>query len=123
MPLTPGTVTFELFGPDNATCQAPAVFTSDPIALTLDTWTGTAETTGFAPAQPGVYRWIATYSGDDVVPPNPAESTVCGDVLETQVVQAQPAIIDARDERDPRRGDLRHRHAHRPAKPRPPTAA
>ena len=92
VPLTPGTVTFELFGPDNATCQAPAVFTSEPIALTLDTLTGTAETTGFAPAQPGVYRWIATYSGDDAVPPNPAESTVCGDVLETQVVQAQPAI-------------------------------
>jgi Ca2+-binding RTX toxin-like protein len=92
VPLTPGTVTFELFGPDNATCQAPAVFTSDPIALTLDGLTGTAATTGFAPAQPGVYRWIATYSGDDAVPPNPAESTACGDALETQVVQAQPAI-------------------------------
>ncbi len=56
-----GTITLELYGPDDPTC-APAnlVFTSTPVPLSA----GTATSPPFTPLEPGTYRWIATYSGD-----------------------------------------------------------
>jgi hypothetical protein len=54
-----GTVTFNLFGPDNASCSGSPIHTST-VALSG----GTATSSGFSPTAPGVYRWTATYSGD-----------------------------------------------------------
>ena len=55
-----GTVTFNLYGPDDATCASPAIFTSGPIALS-----GASATSGdFTTTQVGTYRWRATYNGD-----------------------------------------------------------
>ncbi|MCU1396803.1 MAG: hypothetical protein JWM34_5231 [Ilumatobacteraceae bacterium] len=56
------TVTFNLFGPNDATCSKPAIFTSTK-ALSL-TEPGTATSDAFATTAPGVYLWTATYSGD-----------------------------------------------------------
>lgn len=56
-----GTVTFTLYGPDDATCATAPVFTSPAVVLAGN---GTATSTAFAPTAPGVYRWRAAYSGD-----------------------------------------------------------
>jgi hypothetical protein len=56
-----GTVTFTLYGPDDATCANAPAFTSPAAALAAN---GTATSASFAPTAPGVYRWRAAYSGD-----------------------------------------------------------
>jgi Neocarzinostatin family len=54
-----GTVTFTLFGPDDATCGGPPVFTSaKPLAG------GAATSAPFTPTSAGTYRWRAAYGGD-----------------------------------------------------------
>ena len=56
-----GTVTFNLFGPGDATCTAPPVFTSNVSVLTRQI----VVTSGsFTPAAAGTYQWVATYNGD-----------------------------------------------------------
>jgi hypothetical protein len=55
-----GTLTFNLFGPDNATCSGAPIFTSTkPV-------TGNANYTSdsFTTTQAGTYRWVTSYSGD-----------------------------------------------------------
>ncbi|HEX3623159.1 MAG TPA: hypothetical protein VHT97_12665 [Acidimicrobiales bacterium] len=80
-----GTVTFTLFGPDNATCTGAPVFTSvKPV-----NGNGTYPSDSFTPSAPGVYRWIATYSGDAN---NAPTATPCGDPLEQVTVNALPTI-------------------------------
>jgi hypothetical protein len=65
-----GTLSFRLFGPGDSTCIAPPVFTvSTPVSAN-----GTFSSTGFAPAAPGQYRFIASYSGDAG---NSATATPC----------------------------------------------
>jgi hypothetical protein len=54
-----GTVTFQLFGPNDSTCGGMPVFTS---TKTLSG--GSATSDSFVPATAGTYRWIATYNGD-----------------------------------------------------------
>ena len=55
-----GTVTFELYGPNNANCTGNPVFTSTvPIAAN-----GTATSASYTPDAAGTYRWIADYNGD-----------------------------------------------------------
>ena len=56
-----GTITFVLYGPNDATCTT-AVFTSNAIAVNGNgTYTSAP---GFAPVAAGTYRWRAFYSGD-----------------------------------------------------------
>ena len=55
-----GTMTFTLFGPDDATCGGTPIFTS------IKDVTGNASYTSdsFIPTAPGTYRWVAEgYSG------------------------------------------------------------
>jgi uncharacterized repeat protein (TIGR01451 family) len=66
---TYGSVTFALYGPDDATCATTPVFTST-VALTATdngdgTASGTAASGSFTPTATGTYRWIAAYNGDD----------------------------------------------------------
>ncbi|MDQ6837264.1 MAG: hypothetical protein M3137_02690, partial [Actinomycetota bacterium] len=73
--------TFNLFGPNDATCTGPAVFTS---TVTVD-GSGSYNSGSFtAVAQPGIYRFVASYSGDAnnaAVGP-----TACADPAESVVV-------------------------------------
>ncbi len=57
----PGTITFLLYGPNDATCTT-AIFTSNAIAVNGN---GTyASAPGFTTVAAGTYRWRAFYSGD-----------------------------------------------------------
>ena len=81
-----GTVTFTLYGPDDATCTGTAVFTASNVALS----SGTAGSGTFTPTTAGTYRWVASYSGDAN---NEAVTSPCNDVNETTTVaRATPAI-------------------------------
>ncbi|MGH9125183.1 MAG: beta strand repeat-containing protein [Acidimicrobiales bacterium] len=83
-----GTITFTAFGPGNATCTAPAAFTSAPLAVAGN---GTYMSGPFTPTTPGTYLWVASYSGDTN---NAAVATPCGDMGETSTVnKATPAIV------------------------------
>ncbi len=84
-----GNINFELFGPDDATCASPAVFTnSKPV-----TGNGSYTSDAFTPAAAGTYRWIARYGGDDG---NNPVSGACNDagesVLVTTVGPVTPTI-------------------------------
>ena len=59
-PTPTGTVTFNLYGPNDASCSGAPVFTATNVALAG----GTAGSGNYSPTAPGVYRWTASYSGD-----------------------------------------------------------
>jgi subtilisin-like proprotein convertase family protein len=86
-----GTVTFNLYGPNDATCAGALVFTST-VALA-----GSTATSGsFAPTVPGTYRWTAVYNGDANNDPAtspcnaPNESATIGLASPTISTQASP---------------------------------
>jgi hypothetical protein len=78
-----GTITFRLFGPNNATCTGTPVFTSIQSVGGNNTYSSTS----FTPTAVGTYNWTASYSGDAS---NPAVATACGDANETVTVNAVP---------------------------------
>jgi hypothetical protein len=84
-PIGPQTVTFRLYGPNNATCASPPVFTST-VALTG----GEAQSVLFTPTTAGTFRWIATYDGDAN---NIPAAGSCGDPTETRAVTVPPASL------------------------------
>jgi fimbrial isopeptide formation D2 family protein len=57
---TSGSITFNLYGPDNATCTGAALFT-DTVAVTGN---GDYVSGDFTATTAGTYRWIANYGGD-----------------------------------------------------------
>ncbi len=60
-----GTVTFELFGPDDDACGGTPVFTSTVVLTLNDAGDGgTATSAEYTPLLAGTYRWVASYSGD-----------------------------------------------------------
>ena len=63
-----GAITFRLYGPNDATCAGPPVFTT---AATV-AGNGSYPSTSFTPSAAGTYRWTADYSGDRAN--NPASS-------------------------------------------------
>jgi uncharacterized repeat protein (TIGR01451 family) len=82
-----GSITFRAYGPDDASCSAAPVFTSNPVTVNGN---GTYGPVSFTPAAAGVYRWIASYSGD---PNNNAVSGACNDAGETDTVtKVNPTI-------------------------------
>jgi hypothetical protein len=85
-----GTITFVLFGPDNATCAGPPIFTS----TVLVTGNGTYGSGNFTPTMPGTYRWIANYSGDAS---NAAVANACNAANESVQVSSAvaPALVSA----------------------------
>jgi hypothetical protein len=86
-----GTITFNLYGPDNPTCAGSPIFTS------VETVAGnnfyTSET--FRPSAPGSYQWVASYSGDAN---NQPATTICADpsgaVVVTTIVRSPIADFD-----------------------------
>ena len=82
-----GNVTFNLFGPGNATCTGTPAFTSTN-ALNGAT-PPSATSTSFMTTAAGTYEWVATYNGDTN---NTAVSSVCGAEPVT-VGKAAPTIL------------------------------
>ena len=86
-PTPTGTITFTLFGPNNATSAGTAIFTS-VVPVTAFT---TYPSGPFTVTAPGTYRWVASYSGDANYTPR---ATTCGDAGEiSTVTQATPTIV------------------------------
>src|SRR5205809_544219 len=85
-----GTITFTLYGPNDATCGNAAIFTNTKAVVSSGGGTGTATSDPFTPSQAGTYRWKASYSGDTN---NAAIATACNDPGETSVVNpATPTL-------------------------------
>jgi hypothetical protein len=84
-PIGPQTVTFRLYGPNNATCAGPPAFTS-----TVTLAGGEAQSALFTPTTAGTFRWIATYDGDAN---NIPAAGSCGDPTETRAVTVPPASL------------------------------
>ena len=79
-----GTITFQLFGPNDNTCSGAPIFTSTiPV-----NGNGNYISGSFTPTTPGAYNWVVTYSGD--VDHNAAVSSACGaanqSITDTQTV-------------------------------------
>jgi Bacterial Ig-like domain (group 3) len=84
-----GTITFTVFGPDNATCSG----TGTTVSTETVNGNGNYTSDPFTPGAPGTYRWIASYSGDGN---NEAATTACNDPGETVVVsKAAPTMATA----------------------------
>jgi len=75
-----GTITFRLYGPDDANCTGPVVFTtSTPVA-----GNGGYQASGFTPSTTGTYKWTAQYTGDDR---NDSASAACNAANESVLVK------------------------------------
>ncbi len=81
-----GTITFQLFGPNDATCTATPAFTSTVTVA----GNGSYSSAGFTPTSVGIYRWIATFSGDAA---NAASATACNDANESVTISTGGAQI------------------------------
>jgi hypothetical protein len=81
-----GTITFSVFGPDDATCTGPA------LAAPVETVAGNGSYTSdpVTPVAAGTYRWVAVYSGDGG---NNPVTTACNDPLESVVVSTGPVLV------------------------------
>ncbi len=82
-----GSITFRLYGPDDGSCANAPAYTSPPVAISGD---GSYESAEFAPSAPGVYRWVASYSGDYS---NEATAGACGETGETVTVSKASAVL------------------------------
>jgi hypothetical protein len=76
-----GTITFNVYGPDDADCTGTPAFTS---ALVIVAGNGVYGSGDFTPTAGGTYRWIASYSGDAN---NNAVAGACNAANESVVVQ------------------------------------
>jgi len=92
---TGGTITFNAYGPDDATCTT-SVYTSVVSDVTANgDYNSEADGDGgaFAPMDPGTYRWIAAYAPGAGDVNNLSATTACGDPNESFVVQQfNPAL-------------------------------
>jgi hypothetical protein len=74
-----GTITFTLFGPNDASCIGAPVFTSTKAVI----GNGVYPSDLFTPAEAGLYNWIAIYSGDST---NVGVTSPCGAANESVTV-------------------------------------
>ena len=87
-PQDSATVDFQLFGPDDATCEGTPVFES--LDVPYPAAGEPVSSAAFTPTTPGTYRWTASYSGD--ANNNPVAGA-CNDPNEDVVVtKANPTI-------------------------------
>src|SRR5207247_1965583 len=94
-PNATGTISFPVFGPNNATCAAPG----PPAGSAPVSGDGTYPSSAVPVVAAGAYRWIASYSGDVN---NNGITTACNEPNETSVVIAQADLsITKTDNPDP----------------------
>ncbi len=85
-----GTITFRVYGPDNATCAGSPAQT---LTATVNAGNGNYGSGNYTTSQAGVYRWTAEYSGD--ANNNPA-SSACNAANEISTVGKEtPALTTA----------------------------
>jgi uncharacterized repeat protein (TIGR01451 family) len=80
-----GTITFTLFGPNDATCASTPDFTS---TVTVN-GNGSYTSSSFTTVSAGTYNWMATYSGDAN---NGAATSPCADPNESVIVTAPTPV-------------------------------
>ena len=85
-----GTITFTLYGPDDASCSNAAAFTD---TQSVASGNGDYDSADFTPSQPGTYRWTASYSGDA---DNDPATTSCNDPNGEVLVVAEPDLAVAK---------------------------
>src|SRR5262249_47572937 len=86
-----GTITFDLYGPDNSTCTgAPAFTTTKTVS-----GNGSHTSAAFLPTTAGSYRWIASYGGD--ANNAAASGGACGDSNESVIVSAAGLLFTCGD--------------------------
>jgi hypothetical protein len=79
-----GTVTFNLYGPNDTTCAGAAIYTQ-----TVTVSGGSATTSpGFTTTAAGTYEWTAHYSGDNT---NLAADSACGAEAVT-IIKSSPTL-------------------------------
>jgi hypothetical protein len=83
-----GTITFQVFGPQDPACAKPLSPAQAPVAVSGD---GDLASGAVVATQVGRHRWIASYSGDAK---NNSVATGCGDPGETSVVVRHGYITD-----------------------------
>ena len=74
-----GTITFNLFGPNDATCTGAVIFSSAVVVNGNGAYTSAS----FTPVAIGTYRWIANYGGDAN---NTATANTCNAANESVIV-------------------------------------
>src|SRR2546425_1268967 len=85
-PNVTGTLSFTVFGPNNATCALPGT----PAGSAPVSGDGTYPSSAVPVVLAGAYRWIASYSGDGN---NNSFTTLCNDAGETSTVtKASPTV-------------------------------
>jgi hypothetical protein len=77
-----GTITFKLYGPDDASCSSATPGFTNNITVSGN---GDYPSGNFTPTEPGAYRWTADYSGDAN---NAPVAGACNDAGESSVVSA-----------------------------------
>jgi hypothetical protein len=93
-----GQIAFRLYGPGDASCSGAPAFT-DVVAVSGN---GGYHSADFTPTKPGVYRWVAAYSGDAGNDPAthpcdvPSERVVVSAPPEQPPSPASPEISDLR---------------------------
>ncbi|MEY2510769.1 MAG: hypothetical protein QOE26_1532 [Verrucomicrobiota bacterium] len=81
-----GTITFNVYGPDDATCGGTVAFTSTSNV----NGNGTYTSAGFTPTAPGTYRFVAIYSGSAG---NASSASGCNDANTSVVVSKKSPTI------------------------------
>jgi hypothetical protein len=84
-----GTITFRLFGPGDTNCSSPPVF-ADTAPATAN---GTFSSAAIAPATPGQYRFVASYSGDAA---NGPVASACASTTQVLTVDKRTPRLSAR---------------------------
>ena len=74
-----GTISFDLYGPDDPACTGPSIFFASVPVM----GNGSYGSPGYTPTAEGVYRWIASYHGDNA---HWDDIGACNDPGETSVV-------------------------------------
>jgi len=82
-----GTITFKVYGPNDATCTGAVLDTK----VANVSGPGNYPSGAVTPTAVGTYRWTAAYSGDDN---NEAKSSPCNAANETSTVNKAPANVD-----------------------------
>jgi hypothetical protein len=89
-----GTVTFQLYGPNDSSCTGSPVFSSTNALGTVSATSSTATSSTFAPTQAGTYRFTASYSGDANYVPLTGVCNAAGESVTVTAAAAHHPVND-----------------------------
>jgi hypothetical protein len=94
-----GSITFNLYGPNDASCGLAPVFTSAAVPVAGN---GQYSSGNYTPTAAGTYRWVASYTGDS--PNTLSINGVCNGTNESVVVTPKQPTITTDATADPPTG-------------------